>query len=105
MQGMWKAAIPLLEAMGQLEYDSQGRPMMSDKGQYFLMNMFPPVSAAERLFPSTEQYQQRGLQSRLSWLGVPIRQVPPEQQKAELARRISEVNKAVKKQQLIEGGK
>jgi hypothetical protein len=102
---MFKALIPVLAASGQLEYNSQGQPMMTEKAMYGLMNLVPPISAAERLFPSTEQYQ-RGHSSRVaSWFGLPLRELPPEAQGDELARRTRELAALRAKQRAIEEGK
>ncbi len=105
VEGMFKALIPVLAASGQLEYNSQGQPMMTEKAMYGLMNLVPPISAAERLFPSTEQYQ-RGHSSRVaSWFGLPLRELPPEAQGDELARRTRELAALRAKQRAIEEGK
>jgi uncharacterized small protein (DUF1192 family) len=74
LEGPLSILEPLLALAGQTQKDARGNTVVSEKALYGLMNVLPPVSVGERLFPSTEQYGSRQAASWLSFLGAPIRQ-------------------------------
>lgn len=73
-----KLASPLLALLGQLQTDASGNVLTSEKANYAIQNLIPPLGTAERLFPSTDQYKERQGASVASWFGLPVRNVPTE---------------------------
>jgi hypothetical protein len=83
-------AAPALEMLAGLL--GQQRPLdgetgVTDRFNYALMNMVPPLGQAERLIPATDLYKGRQQGSILSYLGVPFRQISPEMRESERRRR------------------
>lgn len=92
---------PLLALAGQTQTvgpqgvtDGSGRMILQPgetatnaTANYALMNAIPFLSLTERLLPNTDQYEQRQGQSWLNFLGVPLRNVTPAMQEAEIERR------------------
>jgi len=78
--GANKAVIPLLAAMGQLEYNQQGEAVASEKGMYMLTSLIPTLGQANRLFPPVDG----GFSgyAAMNWAGIPIRQVTPQMQRS-----------------------
>jgi hypothetical protein len=85
--GVMTPLIPLLSLLGQTQTNAQGKTVASEKAMYALMNLLPPLSVGERLFPSTDQYQQRRGASALSFFGLPVRTLTDEAQTREIYRR------------------
>lgn len=81
---------PLLKALGQIEYDSNGNMVTSERAYTTLMNLIPPLSRAERLLPADASL---GSQATRSFLGVPYTQVSEGSREAELYKRLAEVNR------------
>lgn len=101
--GPFAAFKPVLEAMGQVEYNSKGEPVVTERAMYAILGMIPPIGTAERLFPSTEQYKEKNAQSLLSFAGVPIRTVDKEAKEKELMRRMYEIQRMTQRGERIEG--
>jgi hypothetical protein len=77
---------PAVQALaGLLGQSKRGREGegVSEKLNYALMGLFPPIGQAERLLPATDLYEGRQTGSILSYLGVPVRQVTEEQRERE----------------------
>lgn len=85
---------PVLQSLagllGQSRPMSGGEQGVTDKFNYGIMNMIPPLAQAERLVPSTDIYKGRQAGSIMSWLGSPLRQVTPEMENSERRRRVYE---------------
>jgi hypothetical protein len=78
---------PLLQALGYGETGPTGKRFVDDKPYYALRSLFPTLSQAERLIPSTPEYQQRGITNPLlGYLGVPGRQVTAGMSESEVKR-------------------
>lgn len=78
----------LAELLGQSAVTPEGQLGVSDKFNYALRNLVPPLAQAERLVPSTEYGQQAQLSSILGYLGVPLREVTPMMREAESRRQL-----------------
>ena len=63
----------------------------SDRWNYALMNLLPMLAQSERLVPATEDYKARQGSSILNYLGIPLRQLTPQMQESEVARREREM--------------
>ena len=87
-------AAPALEMLagllGQQRELPEGGTGVTDRFNYAMMGMVPPLGQAERLIPATDLYKGRQTGSILSYLGVPFRQVSPEMRDAERRRRVLE---------------
>ena len=87
-------AAPVLEALagflGQTRPMSGGEQGVTDKFNYGVMSMIPPLAQAERLVPATDLYKGRQMGSVLSYLCIPLRQVTPQMEKQERRRRTLE---------------
>jgi hypothetical protein len=59
----------------------------SDRWNYALMNLLPMLAQSERLVPATEDYKARQATSILNYLGIPLRQLTPQMEESEVARR------------------
>ena len=78
---------PLLQALGYGETGPTGKKFVNDKAYYGARSLFPTLSQAERLIPSTPEYQQRGIMNPLlGYLGVPGRQVTAGMSESEVKR-------------------
>ncbi len=99
--GAFQAFIPILKATGELQYDSEGNPVMSRKAMSALTNLIPPLGRAERLFPTTEGGTSPG-NAFNSFIGLPITNVGPEKQDAERFRRIAAMQELVNQRKKIE---
>lgn len=99
--GAFKAFIPLLQATGELEYDSDGNPVMSRKAMNALTNLIPPLGRAERLIPTVEGGPGSG-NAFNSFIGLPITNVSADKQDAERFRRIAAMQELVNRRKQIE---
>lgn len=86
--GKYLPFVPLLSALGQIQYNEQGEPMMSDKAQYAITSLVPTFGQAERLFPATDVGDGA---AGLRYLGIPIRKVNQETKDRELQRRLRQL--------------
>ena len=102
LTGTFRAFEPLLRAMGQIEYNSKGEPVVSEKAMYAILGMIPPIGTAERLFPSTEQYKERNTQSVLSFMGIPLRTVDQKAKDNEMLRRMYEMQRLTQAKKRVE---
>jgi hypothetical protein len=82
--------LPLLKALGQVEYDARGNAVTSEKAYSTLINLIPPLSRAERLMPSDGGI---GGQALRGTLGIPFTNVSEGAREAELYRRLAEVQR------------
>lgn len=99
--GAFKAFVPFLQATGELEYDSDGNPVMSRKAMNALMNVIPPLGRAERLLPTIEGGTGSG-NAFNSFIGLPITNVSADKQDAERFRRIAAMQELVNRRKQIE---
>lgn len=76
----------LAEILGQSQVTPEGQLGVTEKLNYALRNLVPPLAQAERLVPATEYGQQAQLSSILGYLGVPLREVTPLQRESEQRR-------------------
>jgi hypothetical protein len=77
---------PMLEGLGFGETGPTGKKFVDDRAYYALRSLIPTLSQAERLIPSTPEYQQRGiLNPLLGYIGVPGRQVTPQMEESAIA--------------------
>lgn len=90
---------PLLAALGQLQYDSQGNPVMSEKAQYAITSFLPMYGQAERLFPSTDAGDGAAW---LRYAGVPVRKVNDEARERELMKRLRALQNMEEQRRRIE---
>jgi hypothetical protein len=91
--------LPLLAAMGQVEYTQDGRPVMTEKAQYALTNALPMLGQAERLFPSTDAGDGMAL---ARYFGLPLRKVDDEAQNNVMLGRLAEIQRLSAKNNRIE---
>jgi hypothetical protein len=82
--------LPLLKALGQVEYDGSGNAVTSEKAYTTLVNLIPPLGRAERLAPSDGGI---GGQALRGFFGVPFTNVSEGSREAELYRRLAEVQR------------
>jgi hypothetical protein len=76
-----------------------GKLMITPKAQYFAGAVLPPVATVQRLgqgvtggnIGGKESYKERTLSSWANWLGLPIRELGPDQQRSEAISRQFEV--------------
>jgi len=80
----------LAELLGQTARTREGEVGVSDKFNYAIRNMIPPLAQAERLVPSSEYGEQAQLSSILGYLGVPVREVTPLMRQSEARRQARE---------------
>ena len=97
-----------LEPIGMRDPET-GKLMITQKAQYFAGAVAPPVSKAQRLsgglIGGKESYNERMLSSWLNEMGVPVRQIGPDQQRSEAISRQFEMKdfaKMLEKQGKIE---
>jgi hypothetical protein len=91
---------PLLQALGQVEYNSNGEPVMSEKAKYAIQSLLPTMGQAERLFPSSGSSSDNlGL---LRWAGVPIRNVDQTAKDRLKLAKLREIQKLVAQQKKID---
>lgn len=83
--GKYLPMVPLLSALGQIQYNEQGEPMMTEKAQYALTSLIPTFGQAERLFPATDVGDGA---AALRYAGIPIRKVDEDAKNRELERRL-----------------
>jgi hypothetical protein len=100
-----KLASPLLALTGQLQQDATGGIKTSEKANYALMNLLPPFSVAERLFPQTGPYAQKRAASTASWFGLPIRNVPEDMEDKEARSRAFAMQRYLQQQRALGFGK
>lgn len=92
--------LPLLEAMGQVEHNAKGEPVVKRKAVYALESLIPPLSRADRLFPAgggTTSSQN----ATLGFLGIPITNVGQNMQNAEAYRRQAQMQALVERNKQI----
>jgi hypothetical protein len=81
-----------------------GELMITPKAQYFPGAMLPPIATLQRLgqgltggnLGGKESYKERTLSSWANWLGLPIRELGPDQQRSEAISRQFEVKEFAK---------
>jgi hypothetical protein len=81
-----------------------GKLMITPKAQYFPGAMLPPIATVQRLgqgltggnIGGKESYKERTLSSWANWLGLPIREIGPDQQRSEAISRQFEVKEFAK---------
>ena len=81
---------PLLQALGQIQYDSNGNMVTSERAYTTLSNLIPPLGRAERLFPADASFNS---QASRGFLGIPYTEVSEGSREAELYRRLAEVQR------------
>ena len=91
--------LPLLAAMGQVEYTQDGKPVMTEKAQYALTNALPMLGQAERLFPSTDAGDGMAL---ARYFGLPLRKVDDKAQNNVMLGRLAEIQRLSAKNNRIE---
>jgi uncharacterized protein YukE len=71
--------------------NAEGVTEVNPRVSYALANLLPPIGMAQRLsggaLGGKDTYAERANTSRLSWLGVPIREIGPRQQRGEAINR------------------
>jgi hypothetical protein len=79
-------AIAGIDSIGRR--NPEGVLEISPKASYAMGNIFPPIATGQRLFGGElggkSTYQERQLSSILNFLGVPVREVGPRQERSEL---------------------
>jgi len=82
------SAVKMLAGLlGQSSTDAQGNTNVSDRFNYALMNLLPPVAQLERVVdPQSAGYQDRQGNSIAGYWGLPVKHVTQGMQDAELAR-------------------
>jgi hypothetical protein len=81
---------PILSALGQTATAGGGQTVADEKLIYALQELFPLVGQVDRVAPqlgSDEYMQERTLQNRLNYLGIPVKELTPGQTEAEKRRR------------------
>jgi hypothetical protein len=91
---------PLLQALGQVEYNANGEPVMSEKAKYAIQSLLPTMGQAERLFPSSGSSSDKfGL---LRWAGAPIRNVDQTAKDRLALAKLREIQKLTAQQKRID---
>ena len=92
---------PELGLLQYLPFISQGAgpegdiPVVDERLAYALRQFLPPLAQAQRLIPSEDEYYgDRNLQSLLSYLGIPLKQLTEGQTSRERERRLAAVKYA-----------
>lgn len=96
--GQYLPFMPLLQALGQVEYTQDGRPVMTDRAQYALTSMLPMLGQAERLMPSTDTGDGLAL---ARYVGVPLRRVDSAAEDRVKLGRLSELQRMLDQQKKI----
>jgi hypothetical protein len=91
--------LPMLQAMGQVSYDSEGNPVIDDRAASLLTNMIPPLSRAERLLPGGSG----GSNALAGFLGSPFTRASEGSISAEEYRRLAALQQIESQQRAIEG--
>jgi hypothetical protein len=95
---------PILQGLGFGETGADGRKFVSDAPYYGLRNLLPPVAVAERLLPSMETNRARGaINPLIGWLGIPVRQVKPQDVENEAYKRRMEIQSIERLKKVLEG--
>lgn len=76
----------LANLLGQDKILPDGGQGVSDKMNWAVNSLIPIFGQSERLLPTTDYGKEKALTSRLSWLGVPIREVTQTQRESEQRR-------------------
>lgn len=84
--GALAAALPVLQLLGQVKW-VDGKPVTTERAQSAVFDAAPLLQQLRRLFPTDDAYRARVQQSRMSWLGLPYRQLSPQVEEAERKRR------------------
>ena len=99
--GRWKVFQPLLEAMGQVKYDNNGNPVMTEKAMYALTSSIPTLGQAERLFPSSDVSGSSDAAKFASYVGIPIRTVNQDMRKSVDNQKIAQLQALMNEQKRI----
>lgn len=97
--GQYLPFLPLLQALGQVEYTQDGKPVMTDKAQYALTSMLPMVGQAERLFPTSDSGDGMAL---ARYIGLPLRRVDEDAENRIKLGRLAEIQALNNKNKKIE---
>lgn len=95
IDGLMLPFLPLLKALGQVEYDGNGNAVTSEKAYTTLVNLIPPLGRGERLVPSDGGIS---MQAARGLFGVPFTNVSEGSREAELYKRLAEVQRVGKLQ-------
>lgn len=83
-----------IDPIGQRD-PTTGKLMITPKAQYFGGAVLPPIATVQRLSGGVaggkDSYKERTLSSWANWLGLPIREIGPDQQRSEAISRQFEV--------------
>lgn len=95
---------PILQGLGFGETGADGQKFVNDAAYYGIRNLLPPVAVAERLTPSMETYRARGaINPLVGWLGVPVRQVKPQDVDNEAYKRRMQMASIERLKKVLEG--
>lgn len=96
--------LPLLQALGQTQPGPNGTVLAKRSALDALTGLVPPLSRADRFFPSTDRGEGYLSGQIGSFFGVPFRQVTEGQQEAERFRRLEALRRLAERQRRMEGG-
>lgn len=99
--GRWKVFQPLLEAMGQVKYDNNGNPVMTEKAMYALTSSIPTLGQAERLFPSSDASGSSDAAKFASYMGIPMRTVNQDMRKSVDNQKVAQLKALMDEQKRI----
>ena len=91
---------PLLQALGQIEYNANGEPVMSEKAKYAIQSFLPTMGQAERLFPSSRSSSDEF--GMLRWAGINMRNVDQTAKDRLTLAKLREIQKLAAQQKRID---
>lgn len=102
LEGKFAALLPVFAAAGQLEYNSQGQPMVRQKAMYAVLNTVPFLGRMDRLIPSDDSSEERNQNAVNSFLGIPFTQVDQKMRDSEQYRRLAQLQALENKRKALE---
>lgn len=102
LEGKFALLEPVFAAAGQLERNSQGKPMVREKAMYAMLNTVPFLGRMDRLIPSAGTSEERSQNAINSFLGIPYTQVDQTMKDSEQYRRLAQLQALQNKRKELE---